>query len=384
MNKNITNTKVLYHAKCNDGSLAAVLYYKYLKHFKFDTKLSQKNLINKDGLLNISSFSIPMDYSTSFDLNDLQGKDVVMLDFSFKEDKFLELLEMLEMGVINSLIILDHHKTFKDILNIPSISDKINYLKQNNGYQLYIEVDMNRSGAGMTYDYIFDQLFKSYPEKTDLIKNIKEFIFNNYPVVKYIQDIDIWTKKYPDSSAFSQGFYQIISKNPNSYLEIINQKFNGFDILFDLIKTNQKELNQSFNFNDEVKECLDVGREILDLQKQKIDRIYKTSKNINIKIDNQVFKLKLFKIDFSDKDIINDLGNKVYSEGDKKTVSAVYFEKDEKIAFSLRSSPLVDSSIIAKYFGGGGHKQACAATFNNILDFNKSINEIQYDIEKKQ
>jgi oligoribonuclease NrnB/cAMP/cGMP phosphodiesterase (DHH superfamily) len=68
---------------------------------------------------------------------DVTGKDVVMVDFSYKRPVLLEMAEK-----ANSILILDHHKTAaEDLLDLPA--------------NVTAKFDMGRSGAMLTWEHFF-------------------------------------------------------------------------------------------------------------------------------------------------------------------------------------------------------------------------------------
>lgn len=91
----------------------------------------------------------------------LQGKDVIMVDFSYKRDVVESLLKR-----VNSLMILDHHKSAEADLEELLISGKI-------GGQF----DMNRSGAMMAWDHFMGG--------------------EAPPLIRHIQDRDLWLFQLP-------------------------------------------------------------------------------------------------------------------------------------------------------------------------------------------
>ena len=68
---------------------------------------------------------------------DVTGKDVVMVDFSYKRPVLLEMAEK-----ANSILILDHHKTAaEDLLDLPA--------------NVTAKFDMGHSGAMLTWEHFF-------------------------------------------------------------------------------------------------------------------------------------------------------------------------------------------------------------------------------------
>lgn len=94
---------------------------------------------------------------------DVKGQDVILVDFSYKRPVMEQLCD-----AANSVIVLDHHKSAEEDL------------RGLNGYSVNVgsHFDMNRSGAGMTWDYYFPD--EPRPQLID-----------------HIEDRDLWRFKLP-------------------------------------------------------------------------------------------------------------------------------------------------------------------------------------------
>lgn len=110
---------------------------------------------------------------------DVTGKDVVMVDFSYKRPVLLEMA-----AKANSILILDHHKTaIEDLVDLPT--------------NVVTVFDMNRSGARITWDHFFPEepppLLILHIEDRDLwrfaLKNTREIQAN---VFSYPYDFQVW------------------------------------------------------------------------------------------------------------------------------------------------------------------------------------------------
>lgn len=106
-------TLCIYHGNCADGFGAAWVVRKALGDIEFHA----------------GAYQAPPP--------DVAGKDVVMVDFSYKRDVLLEMA-----AVANSILILDHHKSAaEDLVNLPS--------------NVTCTFDMDRSGAMLAWDHYF-------------------------------------------------------------------------------------------------------------------------------------------------------------------------------------------------------------------------------------
>ena len=132
-----SNVVCIYHKHCNDGFAAALAVY--LKH-------------------PYAEFT-PMQYGEH--APHFVGKDVIVVDFSFKRQEVLDLKER-----ANSLIIIDHHKSSqKELSGLP-----------------YCIFDMERSGCVLAWQHYHPG--KALPE-----------------LFRYIQDRDLWLFELPETEA---------------------------------------------------------------------------------------------------------------------------------------------------------------------------------------
>jgi oligoribonuclease NrnB/cAMP/cGMP phosphodiesterase (DHH superfamily) len=151
----MTDTVILYHKNCADGTAAALAAYQYFGE---------------------NAFYIPVQYQEDppdFLLKE-EGKEVFIVDFSYPREVLNDLVSKHEVTV------LDHHKTAKDdLLGYGKLRDKV--------------FDMERSGAMITWSYF-------HPEK---------------PIPKlfhFIQDRDLWKWKYEETKPIS-AYLQTVGFN---------------------------------------------------------------------------------------------------------------------------------------------------------------------------
>lgn len=141
-----SKTLVLYHANCPDGFCAAWAAHNSLKD---------------------NAEYLPVQYGT--EPPDTSGRDVVIVDFSYKRPVMASIIES-----CNSLVVLDHHKTAeKELAGLGDGNDKCR-----------IWYDMDRSGARMAWDYFCPD--RPVPW-----------------VVDYVEDRDLWRWKLGHSREIS-------------------------------------------------------------------------------------------------------------------------------------------------------------------------------------
>jgi len=218
---------------------------------------------------------------------DMTGKDVIFVDFSYKRDVILKMAEQ-----ANSITIIDHHLGAKeDLTNLPS--------------NVTAHFDMDRSGAMMAWQHF-------HPEK------------DIPPLIRYIQDIDLWKKEIPGSE-------QVISG-------LLAEEFE-FERWKELI-TLDKNLEGLY-------------RDGISIEKMQLKSIRENMAAHAYRIDIAGFNVP----------ILNAPGVWASDAGDimgKNEPFAVTFHDDETTRhFSLRSAPDGENVMkIAKLFGGGGHVHA--------------------------
>lgn len=282
---------VIYHKDCMDGVASAALWSMYNSNTLFLP--IQNNTIESDSLLYI--------LNRILDTNDV---NIVFLDFSTTYDNVITLA-----NTYNSVLIIDHHKTFKEISDtLPSLSN------------LEVIYDESESGATLTYHYLRTITLKVtlYP----------------YVFAEYVKDRDIWNFELPLSKEFSIGLRELIKPNDvNSFIDTV--------------------------MNTSVNEIIDIGKSIY-LDKQ-VDSITHISKLKKITLDN----IEFYAINATSN--ISEIGNAICTKYNKPALMYFILPSNEVI-FSMRSiDKLSDVSIIAKAYGGGGHRNACG--FKGDLTF---------------
>jgi hypothetical protein len=147
----------IYHGNCADGFTAAWVVRKALGDIEFHAGVYQ---------------TPPPDVT---------GKDVVMVDFSYKRQVLQEMA-----AKANSILILDHHKSAADdLIDLPANVQPV--------------FDMDRSGAGLAWDFFFPNERRpaliDHVEDRDLwrfnLPNTREIQAN---IFSYPYDFDVWDR----------------------------------------------------------------------------------------------------------------------------------------------------------------------------------------------
>jgi len=272
--------KVIYHANCTDGFCSAYLFW-----CKYKDKAEY----------------IPMSYGQELDFDKFtaKGTKVYILDFSFSRSELLRLAEC-----VAKVVVLDHHKTAQEELSGDWPENT------------YIEFDMERSGAMMTWDYL-------HP-------NLDAPLF-----VRYVQDRDLWQFKLPDSRKVS------------AYMQAIPFGFKNWDKLRELFKVHPDTIVQ-------------MGQAILMKVNQQIRASVKNATLCQLEVDFEIFTILAVNTTVNFSEVAGKL-----AEGHKFGI-AWFIRSDGKYQYSLRSKNF-DVSTIAKAFGGGGHAQAAGFESDELL-----------------
>lgn len=210
------------------------------------------------------------------------GRNVLIADFSYTRP----VLEDLAIQA-QSLLLLDHHKT----------------AEENLGSLPYAFFDMERSGAGITWDYLFPGEARPW-------------------IVDYVEDRDLWRFDLPGSKAV------------NAYLSVLSFAFESWDAASAVSLEEAKRL----------------GEVVLAKIDQYVSEVRKNARMIDLD-GFRVPAVNASPVDTSE--LLEGL-----AKGQPFALAwSVRF--DGMIQYSLRSDPDgVDVSEIARAHGGGGHAHA--------------------------
>lgn len=280
---------VIYHGNCDDGSGSAYAVWKYMQEYP------EREVTYFPAFYNQKA-------------PDVSNKHVLICDFSYKKDILQKMI-----SEASSLLVIDHHLSAqKDLADIPEI------------HKIF---DMSRSGASLTWSYIFPD------QEIPLL-------------VKYIEDRDIWAKKLENTDAFSSWFstlpheFEIYDKylNDQVLLEAIQNKGLSF------IELNEYNTNQAVNF---------VAPKFMKIYDPKGgDRYYFVGY-----VNSNTLK--------------SDIGNRIFTQYPYLDFSAVYsiIDRTNSTSFSLRSTDQhVNVSEVATLLGGGGHRNASAINLKMVTN----------------
>ncbi len=268
---------VLYHANCADGFCAALLFHVALPNAE---------------LVAVNHYDPPPDVT---------GREVYILDFSFKRDVLRRVCDLADR-----VVLLDHHKTAAEEL--------ADFHHPN----AHITIDQNKSGARLAWDCLsFNQLLPSYFRD--------EYGPSGVPLlVQFVEDRDLWKWRLPRSHA------------ANAYLR---SKPNTFEAWSRMLYWDA----------DDWLAVAEHGDSILRAQQQVIDAHVRFAQEVSL----DGFLGRAVNATSLSSEIAGELSK-------DRDFGACYVARlDGSFVWSLRSQKTgADVSLIAKKFGGGGHQHA--------------------------
>jgi len=287
---------IIYHKSCPDGFCAA-----FIAHQRYP-----------------EAILLPRDHGLEPPYEEVKGKDVLVLDFSWRtREQNLELAEL-----SNTFRILDHHKTAQAVLD-------------GLGFATF---DMNRSGAGLTWDYL-------YGKDSDYETSHHSGVWEGHPVyqprpwyVNYVEDRDLWNKKLPNTD------------EANAYIMTLPFEIEAWEglaktSLEDAVANGRGALAHVEHYVREGRKQAQTGT-LIFTPGRKPEEPGDPGKIYHVRIVNALYMN------------ISELAGALAQEPGID-IGIGYFERGDGIMqFSLRSRSDVDVSAIASSLGGGGHKNA--------------------------
>lgn len=277
----------IYHANCFDGFCAAWLFNAWFPYSEF--------------------FAAQYGQEPP----DVKGKDVFILDFSYKRPVMEQIIKDASFTTV-----LDHHKTAQ--AELEDLYDE----------KAYIKFDMNKSGGMLTWEYLINLHSVMPPGHFMPITGEPPWL------VKYTMDRDLWLWKLPNSRE-------------------INAALRSYTLDFRV--WNRHHLNKREDY-------IEPGSAILRVEQQMVNEHVKHVTHINL---NEFHNVPCVNATCLFSEIAGKLAENAF-------FGACYFiRSDGLVQFSLRSKGDFDVSDVAKAFGGGGHKNA--AGFQVPLSFLENL-----------
>lgn len=272
----------IYHDNCIDGFTAAWAVWKRFPDAEF----------------------IPASYGQEPPYEQCEGEHVFIVDFSYPAEKLMSLSQ-----VTRSVVVIDHHKSAKEQLAVlPQLLIDACYTDHAPG--LSAQFDMNRSGAGMAWDF-----FHPDTERPSL--------------VDHVEDRDLWKFELDGT------------KEVHEYATTFDRTFEAWD-----------ELNEAVNWRRS--EVIPAGTALLRKFERQIEEIVTSWEK-----KPHSGMISGYSVPFINESycFASELGNRL-SVG--RPFAVVFRVSAEGTHYSLRSQKDggVDVAEIAQKYGGGGHRNA--------------------------
>lgn len=268
--------QIWYHANCYDGFGAA---WSAWKKFGFKAKY------------------VPVSYGDN--TPEFESEDeIYIVDFSFPREMMTAL-----NNECAKLVVLDHHKTAQK--NLEGLE--------------FCEFDMERSGAGMAWDYFHPHLKR--PIMIDLL-----------------EDRDLWRFEYP----YTKAFHAYIRSHP-------------FDFLV------WRDIAYQLAFDEKRTQIMNEGESILRSTDQTVAMM--CQKSVIVKTDWGPAAMVNATCHWS------EVGHHLLDKHpEAKFAISFCLEKPGTWMYSLRSTDeRQDVSEVAEAFGGGGHRNAAGFKINQPI-----------------
>jgi len=267
----------IYHGNCTDGTTAAaVVLKKYpdAKTYPLEHGYSEEDL---NGILST------LDRNTT----------LYIVDFSLKEKDLKQVLQK-----AGKVINIDHHISVKDFLEkIERLYDNFVYIFNN-----------NRSGASLTWDYIFG----TEPPW----------------IIKYVEDQDIWKWEYGENTKYVNLYLLPLTNKPEEIVQL---------------------------FDKPVEELIEKGKIIASFTDYLINRFVERAKETPVKIGKYIVK------GFNTNYFQSEIGNILATKYNQAVLLFSIQGMVVKMSFRSNTGHKPDALDLAKEAGGGGHRNAAGA-----------------------
>lgn len=245
---------------------------------------------------------------------DVSGRDVLIVDFSYKRP----VLEKMAASA-HSILVLDHHKTaMEDLAGLPKPPTGFDAWKSaawdgglSRAMRLCALFDMNKSGAGLTWDYLTNSQMRPL-------------------FIDYIEDRDLWRRQFPKGDLFTIAL--------RSYPQ-------DFEVWDDLVTAGPMPL-------------IAEGESIHRYYRLRVDEL---KRNVYQAVLGGHSCWVVNAPYFAASEVAGEL-----AERDGAEFGACFHQfSNRRWGYSLRSRGDFDVSEIAKQFGGGGHRNAAGFTVDD-------------------
>lgn len=330
---------VLYHSNCSDGLIAAYEVWRtdpketlcipitYSEFQKQDTETFIEDILHKrfDDAKIYSGFP----HSNEHLLDVISSTPLFLVDICVDPAKLKALSDLFK-----TVTVFDHHKSSWEMCE-KAFADKMKKV----GEQIIFVPFKNTS---MSFSLKHSGAYHTYQQ-----------LNNNNIIPRYIElvsDYDTWVKKYHDSDSFVAGVMGIRPETMDELDELISD---GIDTII--------TIGNYFN-GDRLRRARSVCKRHVE-----IEVCYKGT-NYKAAIVN------------TNLDISSFVGNILVSDYGFDIGMSYCIVNDKEVGWSIRSNKPLDSSVVSKSFGGGGHAQASGFS-SSFEQFRKMLEDKRIVIE---
>lgn len=288
----------LYHGDCLDGFAAACAVRKALPTAEF----------------------IACEYGKARPFS-VVGRDVIIVDFSYKRAAMETIV-----AECSSLIVLDHHETAEEDLRFLLQPNGDNYDCVQLDHEKCAIFDMNRSGAGLAWDY--------FHSGTGF--GIQRPLF-----IDYIEDRDLWRKRLEGVDEFTFA----LRSYPRDF-EVWDRLITG-----------------------SVGALIAEGVPIKRYYRMRVEEMKQNAYDARIKLHDEYGGTTevLCRIVNAPRIFASEVAGEI-AENSPDGIGASFFQHaDGRWEYSLRSRGSEDVSKIAQSLGGGGHAKASGFTVRDLV-----------------
>lgn len=301
---------VIYHGNCADGFSAAWCFH----------NSQEEAQISYDFHAGIYGEELP----------DVEDRIVYMVDFSYKADKVAKILEL-----CTGLYFIDHHKT--------AIED----LKQFADHPKFIAyTDLERSGAMLAWDFLHNTewIYDAHPAggyKKPRLEATYARTFDLYKepplLLDHVQDRDLWRFKLDGTRPIQAAMFSKEYTFEN-WDEMMKPGDKAAQVVERMHLWEQGAAIERKHFKD-IKEFIETSEHWILIEFN--------GTNYNVPAVNVPYMWA------------SDAGHMLLERHATAPFAACYYVKEGQKIYSLRSQDhRMDVSMVAAFYGGGGHRNA--------------------------
>ena len=328
------NVLIIYHGThCNDGFTAAWVAATCLKA---EGSYTEPDLYPM-GYGEQAAEDL-LDFMRAQALGGTTYTNIYILDFSLQLDVLAELVPLVPGAQI---VILDHHKSaFNMYFPDDQRSPRENKLTSLHSGQVFIRLINHKSGAGIAWDYFFPH--EAVP-----------------PLVRYVQDRDLWLFK-------EEGTKQV-----HKYLASLPKTLETWG-----------DVHAKLCHATGLEEIVSKGQAMLDIYTAEVEKLAAYAEPCSIKGERGLMAQ-------CSGEYASDVGNILATTCGTFGMTYYETEDEENLKVSLRSEGDYDVEVIAKRYGGGGHRNAAGfiisledmmSKFTYIKDLDLANTGEQYEV----